>query len=105
MIECNGCTACCHKDVVVLTNAEARRLRSHVERHNGRKFRVLDRREDGGCVYLNESGCSIHDEAPGICKRMDCRDLIKTSTPEFRRIRVVQNPQMEKIYSAAEARL
>lgn len=104
-INCNGCTACCHKDVVVLTPEEAPRYRSHLEWHNGQQLHVLDRDAVGSCVYVAEDGCSIHGEAPGICRRMDCRDLYRSTTPHQREARVRQNVQMLHIYTAAAERL
>jgi hypothetical protein len=37
---------------------------------------MLARKEDGGCVYLGEAGCTIHDRAPWVCRRFDCRKLV-----------------------------
>lgn len=104
-VNCNGCTACCWRDVVILEAGEAQRYAHHEEWHNGRKLLVLDRREDGACVYLGEGGCSIYGRAPGICQRMDCRRLVADTTPAHREKRVRQHPHMLHVYMAGAERL
>lgn len=99
MVPCNGCTACCKNDVVVLGKGDnLLAYRWHTE--FGRP--VLDRKDNGDCVYLLDDGCSIHGKAPGICQRMDCRELYRMTPPERREQRMKENPQMIHIYSAAE---
>lgn len=66
---------------------------------------VLDRRDDGACVYLTDSGCGIHGRAPGICQRMDCRELVSMTPIERQAQREKENPQMIRIYAAARERL
>ena len=51
---------------------------------------ILDRHPNGDCVYLNESGCTIHDRAPFECRRYDCRAMFKNSDREGRRDAVRQ---------------
>jgi pyrimidine deaminase RibD-like protein len=104
-INCNGCTACCWNDVVRLTPAEAPAFKHHAEWHNGAQALVLDRRDDGACVYLTAEGCDIHGSAPGICQRMDCRELLQDTPPKTREVRVRQNPQMIHVYIAGAHRL
>ncbi len=101
-VQCNGCTACCKHDHVVLGAADdPMAYQWHVE-HG---YAVLDRKENGDCIYLDESGCSIHDRAPGICRRMDCRTLFAMTPPDVRARRERENPQMIHVYKAGEMRL
>lgn len=41
---------------------------------------MLAKREDGACVYLGQTehgeGCTIHERAPYVCRRFDCRRLV-----------------------------
>lgn len=101
-VPCNGCTACCKHDRVFLgPRDDPKAYRWHVE-HG---YAVLDRQADGSCVYLSANGCSIHDKAPSICKRMDCRVLYMKTAPEMRAARELHNPQMVHVYAAGRDRL
>ncbi len=105
-VNCNGCTACCKHDKIILGAEDDRSAyKYHNEWANAKQYDVLDRKSNGDCVYLSESGCSIHENAPGICKRMDCRQLYRGTTPEQRERRVRQNPQMIHVYTAGAERL
>lgn len=73
--------------------------------HVDRGYAVLDKKADGSCFYLAADGCSIHDKAPSICKRMDCRALYTKTAPEMRAARELQNPQMVHVYAAGRDRL
>jgi Fe-S-cluster containining protein len=35
---------------------------------------VLKHKANGDCVYLGESGCTIHGRAPVMCRVYDCRE-------------------------------
>lgn len=105
-IDCQRCTACCRKDVVVLGPGDDRdELRWHAEWHNGVAHDVLDRDELGDCIYVTPMGCSIHGSAPMVCRRMDCRTLLCDTTPSQREARVRQNTQMIHVYVAGAKRL
>ena len=101
-VPCNGCTACCKHDRVFLgPKDDPKAYRWHVED----VYAVLDRNEDGSCVYLTPAGCGIHGSAPDICRRMDCRVLFMKTAPEMRAARELQNPQMVHVYAAGRDRL
>ncbi len=101
-VPCNGCTACCKHDRVFLGPKDnPKAYRWHVE--DG--YAVLDRTADGSCVYLTPTGCGIHETAPTICKRMDCRELCQATLPERRAQREIENPQMKLVYEAGRERL
>lgn len=105
-LECHGCTSCCKRDVVILGPIDDRdSYHHHSEWRNGMQLDVLDRKDNGDCVYLEVTGCGIHGSAPAICKRMDCRELYRETKPEQRERRVRQNPQMIHIYTAGAERL
>ena len=101
-VPCNGCTACCKHDRVFLGPKDnPKAYRWHVE--DG--YAVLDRAADGSCAYLTPTGCGIHETAPTICKRMDCRKLFIQTPPHVREQREKQNPQMIHVYIAGAERL
>lgn len=100
-VPCGTCRACCTHDKIVLTEQECERFAWHFEGPQ----RVLDRKPDGSCVYLAGKGCSVHDEAPDICQRFDCRVLFLLTPKVMRRQRIAQSPHMRAVYDAGKRRL
>ena len=52
---------------------------------------AIAHKQEGGCVYLGEHGCTIHDRAPALCRKFDCRKFYlklveQTTRPERRRL-------------------
>lgn len=39
----------------------------------GNPFYLLATTPEGACVYLGESGCTIYDHRPTLCRSFDCR--------------------------------
>jgi Fe-S-cluster containining protein len=102
VLSCGGCTACCKRDRIFLgPTDDPRAFRWHLE---GR-YAVLDRKDNGECVYLTEHGCSIHGAQPAICRRFDCRELVQMTPPDVRAARVRDNPTLQQVYEAGLARL
>lgn len=111
---CNGCTACCRRDTIVLVKADAPidRFRWHKEPASGlvrgaqpgQEAAVLDRNPDGACVYLAQDGCSIHETRPEQCRRFDCRDLYATTPRPERRRMIRINPTLAAVFDAGRAR-
>lgn len=100
-VPCGDCRACCKQDRILLGKGDdLLRLKWHLE--DG--VPVVDRKDDGQCIYLGKSGCSIHKNAPNICKRFDCRVLFLTTPKAQRRIRIEQNPTMRAVYEAGKTR-
>ena len=105
-IKCGGCTACCKQDTIVLGPDDLlTKYKWHSEYFAGQVRKVLDRKEDGSCVYLTPTGCGIYGEAPGICRRFDCRVLYHVTPLERRTFRAQQSPQMIHVYAAGLQRL
>lgn len=102
-VPCGACSACCRLDVIELRPERGdvvARYRHHFEA--GRP--VLDRKPSGECTYLGREGCTIHGEAPDICRRFDCRVLFLTTPKQQRRTRVRQNPTLAGVYRAGKVR-
>jgi uncharacterized protein len=58
-------------------------------------YLILNRHENGDCVYLGENGCTIHDRAPWVCREFDCRSIFKNSDRAGRKL-AVRNGDMPK---------
>ncbi len=76
-IDCDGCTACCRgHDGVKLDAADVGRFRDVAHQDDKGEWRL--NQIDDACVYLDDDGCSIHDDAPRRCKEFDCRAAVIT---------------------------
>jgi len=74
-VPCNGCTLCCQGDAIRLTeedNPDEYLTEPHPYISGAL---MLAHKPNGDCVYLVESGCSIHDRAPSLCRSADCRSI------------------------------
>jgi len=83
-IPCDGCTACCKTDQVILRPEvgddpaayEVEYIASAL--YPGQRVPALKRDpQTGACVYLGPAGCTIHDRAPSICRRFHCARMFK----------------------------
>ena len=75
LVPCNGCTLCCQGDAIRLTE-EDNPDEYMTEPHPYIKGALmLAHKPNGDCVYLNDSGCSIHERAPSLCRSADCRSI------------------------------
>lgn len=80
VVPCDGCTACCRRERVILQPEDDARLYRTVPALGpgvGPNDRMLEHRVDGTCVYLGPGGCTIHDRAPLVCRKFDCRAWIQ----------------------------
>jgi uncharacterized protein len=97
-VPCNGCTLCCRSLIVPLAEEEYQNyLWAWVkDARSGEVLgKALQRRPNGDCVYLGEKGCTIHETAPHVCRRFDCRELFKKSDRNGRR-EVVKSGKLPK---------
>lgn len=81
-VPCNGCTACCKAELIILHPESGDKIETyetmdvtHPLTH--RPAKALARQANGWCIYLSETGCTIHDRAPAICREFDCRRFAK----------------------------
>lgn len=89
-VPCSGCTACCDNDLLILhpecgddpTQYETQVCINPV---TGLPAEALAHKPEGGCVYLTEAGCSIHDRAPAICREFDCRRFYQSLVDQMTR--------------------
>ena len=74
-VPCNGCTLCCQGDAIRLTEEDT--LEDYLTEPHPyiAGALMLAHKPNGDCIYLNDSGCSIHDRAPSLCRSADCRSI------------------------------
>lgn len=103
-VPCNGCTACCRRELVPLLpehGDDPGTFEVQEVAINGRQVPFLALRENGDCVYLGPDGCTIHARAPAVCRAFDCRRFFLSMTRAERR----QMDHRSEIFAAARARL
>lgn len=109
-VPCDGCTVCCRGGEVVTLFPEAgddpsTYLTKEAVMVDGTPLVMLQHKPNGDCVYLGESGCTIHDRAPAVCRTFDCRGFYLKLTRNERRVWMKQNEHKRRIFAAARARL
>lgn len=107
-VPCNGCTACCRDGFIRLRpelgEDPARYLTREVT-ENGKRLHVLERNDDGTCIYLNSKGCQIHGNAPSVCRTFDCRELFSRFNRNERRQQIKQRgASVQAIFDAGRIR-
>lgn len=75
-VPCNGCTACCKAPIVLHPMAGDDPSDFNCTFVEGAGY-VLDSLEDGSCIYVSNTGCSIWERRPAACRMADCRVLAK----------------------------
>lgn len=76
-VPCNGCTICCKEDNIQLMPGEDH-TQYDVDAHP--KFPgawFLNHKPNGDCIYLSETGCTIYERRPQLCREMDCRAIAR----------------------------
>jgi Fe-S-cluster containining protein len=61
-------------------------------------YMILNRKDNGECIYLGADGCTIHDRAPWVCRTFDCRELYKASDRVGRRIAIKRGDMTKEIF-------
>jgi hypothetical protein len=104
-VPCGACHACCRHEYVMLLPEYGDDVASfdHVPLP-GTEYQMLRHKTNGECVYLDEHGCTIHDRAPVVCKKFDCRAFFLGMTRNERRMYKHAKVKSE-IFKAARERL
>ena len=84
VVSCDGCTTCCKNTHVLVHKALGDNESDYELELHSSGLRVLKKVEVNGvtqCVYLGETGCTIWDRAPALCREFDCRVVVQLSLP------------------------
>lgn len=72
-VPCNGCRACCTKQVVIVVPEDEPNLEVFKLRDLGKGVQIIDVLENGDCAHLGPDGCTIYGRRPAVCVAYDCR--------------------------------
>jgi len=101
-VPCNGCTACCQGELVVLDPEAGDDPALYLTRQSADgAHHALQQKANGDCVYLGPSGCSIWARAPAMCRTFDCRKFFLRFNRAARR----RMKDGKDIFDAGRARL
>ena len=114
-VPCAGCTLCCRRDALILhpemgDDPEQYDTVQTAHPLTGKPAIMLAHKPNGDCVYLDRAtGCTIHDRAPAICRKFDCRgfyrQLVESSTRKERRRMIERGLISKGILAAGRKRL
>ena len=110
-VPCNGCTACCGNDMLILhpelgDDPAQYETEECIHPLTGRPALMLRHKPEGGCVYLAEGiGCTIHGRAPAICKEFDCRRMYLKFTRAERREFIARGMFSRDVFEAGRKRV
>jgi Fe-S-cluster containining protein len=77
-VPCGSCTACCRVSAIFLhpeagDNPALYQTVEAFDAYWGGMRRMLARRPDGACLYLDDAkGCTIHARRPAACRAYSC---------------------------------
>jgi Fe-S-cluster containining protein len=106
LVPCNGCTACCKHERIILhpTDDPSQYLTIPTRQGDGEPALMLRHKLNGECVYLGETGCTIHGRAPWACRMFDCRRWL-LGFPEAMQELLTPDDIDGEVIAAARARL
>jgi Fe-S-cluster containining protein len=101
---CGACGRCCFGKTIPLNPYEVARLAEHhglstteaIARFTNDCGASLKSREDGGCVFLGEQGCTVHASRPLACRLYPLGRLVTKHEETF--AEVVPHPETAGVY-------
>ena len=77
-VPCGTCQHCCKHEWIIIDPAKGDVLELYdtteiVNPINGQPAHALKHKDNGDCIYLSETGCTIHGRHTAICRAFDCR--------------------------------
>ena len=97
-VACGACRECCRGEAIMLLPGDDPSIyltEEIVSPIDGTMQKFLIQKPNGDCIYLGETGCTIYDKAPQICRSFDCAALFKKimSWPKVDR----RHPEIKKM--------
>jgi Fe-S-cluster containining protein len=110
LVACDGCTACCQRELLVLhpelgddpAQFETIEIKNPF---TGEKALAIAPTESGQCRYLSEAGCSIYDRRPVLCRSFSCVGLFKKLSRQERRMAMKSGLASKEVIDAGRKRV
>lgn len=85
-VDCGKCVACCKRDAIFLKPEYGDDISKYkVEYYQG--LPIIAHQYNGDCFYLDrKKGCTIYDDRPFVCRRMDCAVIILENPKVYRKL-------------------
>lgn len=79
-VDCGTCTACCRGEGIFLQpgdNPLLYRTKPAWDPVQKRMTHLIPNGPDGACTYLGETGCTIYEKRPMICRAFSCVGFVR----------------------------
>ena len=109
-VPCSGCTECCRSGQGLFLHpeqgdvVESYRHRALMDSTGNTVF-LLDTEANGHCVYLGDTGCTIYERRPLLCRSFDCRKHYLVLPRQDRDNLVRLGLSSRTVFNAGRARL
>lgn len=108
-VPCGGCHHCCQREVIAILpdhGDDPKRYAHDIIVSPGQgPIAILKHKPNGDCVYLGSNGCTIHGNAPFLCRVFDCRQWFRGHSRAERRKMVEASPGTRDVFDAGRERL
>jgi Fe-S-cluster containining protein len=101
VVPCGDCHLCCRMMTPVLPERGDDPLQYDTAlclTPGKEPYLILNRQNNGDCIYLGEHGCTIHARAPWVCRTFDCRALFKASDRAGRKQAIKRGDMSKEIF-------
>jgi Fe-S-cluster containining protein len=114
-VACGTCTACCRSgEAIILAPQHGDDLLAYttvdvVNPRTGDRLKAIPCLPDGRCIYLGESGCTIYERRPKMCRVFSCVlwvERVRASTTRAVRRRELKQGLLDQaVWKAGVARM
>jgi hypothetical protein len=110
-VPCKACTECCRSGQALLLSPghgdDVAQYRTSVAAHpdTGKPVYMLATKDSGECTYLGDSGCTIYERRPLLCRTFDCRKHYLILPRQDRDNLVRLGLSSRSVFNAGKARL
>lgn len=72
---CGNCDLCCKSSILVLYGSHDNLdlFEQKVKVMDDPEVWIVGQKKNGDCLYLENGKCSVHKNAPAVCRQFDCR--------------------------------
>ena len=108
-VPCGNCHHCCRREIVPILPEEgddpSRYAHTIIVSPGQDPVAILKHKPNGDCVYLGTNGCTIHGQAPFICRTFDCRQWYRGHSRAQRLKMIAESQGSREVFEAGRERL